>query len=754
MIRSVARILVAAAVAWILIGAPAQALDDRGVVLPLEPVSTAAVGNQHSCAVVLGKVYCWGYNLYGQLGDGGDTERVDPMPVDLPVAIEKVAGGASHTCALGAGRVWCWGNNDYGQLGNGGLAVSLLPVEVTGLGGAASQISLGDYHSCALVAGNALCWGLNVFGQLGDDTYDDRLVPTPIALPLPPGSVSDIVAGVMHTCARVQDAAWCWGNNASGQLGLGTSGNSVAGPNMVIGLQGQTVLEVVAGAAHSCARLAGGGVYCWGENYYGQLGNDSTVNTSAPVAVVGLGGAASALGAGYTNSCAVVAGRVRCWGGNSYWQLGDPALEGSTTPVEIPGLSGVQRIIVRAFHLCAQPADASLRCWGNNRHGELGDGAARIRTAPVDTLPAGSGVGALGLGFLHSCAGLPGGLRCWGYSGLGAVGLGQFTVTEPWPVPVAGISSMPSSVAGGEDHSCAAYNGDVLCWGFNEKGQLGVGDQQPRAAPAYVLGLPAGATQVATGSRHSCAIVAGGVWCWGYGANGELGNGAAEDSLLPVPVSGLSGGVSAISAGYNHTCAVQSGVAKCWGLNTDGQIGNNVNAGIQTTPVAAIGLSVGVTAISAGVTHTCAVADGAAWCWGYDGYGQLGNGIRNDASFVPAPVTGMGSGVVSIAAGDDISCAVRGHSLYCWGADYDGDLGNGAPARSLRLLASPVIGFSNNAAGPVAIGGTHVCAATVSGGLRCWGDDFAGSLGIGREIVGAVPRPVVKQDVLFANGLD
>lgn len=747
----VARVLAAAAAVWLLACAPAQALDDRGVVLPLEPVSTVSVGNQHSCAVIVGKVYCWGYNLYGQLGDGTDYERVDPMPVDLPVAIEKVAAGGSHTCALGAGRVWCWGNNDYGQLGNGGLATSLLPVEVTGLGGAASLLSVGEYHSCAVAAGNARCWGLNVFGQLGDETFVDSTVPVPVMLPA--GSVTAISAGVMHTCARAQNTAWCWGSNLSGQLGLGTSGNAVAAPSIVSGLQNQNVAEVAAGASHSCARLAVG-VVCWGENYYGQLGNDSTVNTSAPVAVVGLGGAVTALAASYYNSCAAVAGRVRCWGANNYWQLADPDSPGSTVPVDIPQLSGVQQIVGRAFHFCALQAGASLRCWGNNRHGELGDGGARFRTAPVETFPAGSGVGALGLGFLHSCAGLPGGLRCWGYSGRGAVGLGQFTVTEPLPVPVAGIVSMPSSVAGGEDHSCAAYNGDVLCWGFNEKGQLGVGDLQPRAAPAYVLGLPPGATQVATGSRHSCAIVAGGVWCWGYGANGELGNGATDDSLLPVAVPGLGAGVTAITAGYNHTCAVQGGVAKCWGLNTDGQIGNNVNTGIQTTPVTAIGLSLGVTAISAGVTHTCAVANGAAWCWGYDGYGQLGNGIRNDASFVPAAVTGMDSGVVSIAAGDDISCAVREHSLYCWGADYDGDLGNGAPTRSMRLLANPVIGFSGIAAGPVAVGGTHVCASTTSGGLRCWGDDYAGTLGTGRDTLGAVPRPVVKQDVIFANGVD
>lgn len=751
MAASLARVLFAVAVAWLT--APVHALDDRGLVLPLQPASAVAVGNQHSCAVVEGKVYCWGYNLYGQLGDGGDTERVDPMPVVLPVAIEQVAGGASHTCARGAGRIWCWGNNDYGQLGNGSNTTSLLPVEVTGLGGAASQLSLGDYHSCAVVGGDAKCWGLNVYGQLGNNTFNDQLGPVPVLLPA--GSVSDIVAGVMHTCARADNAVWCWGSNVSGQLGLGTSGNAVSAPTIVSALQNQSVVELAAGAAHTCARLAGGAVRCWGENYYGQLGNDSTVNTTVPVAVIGLGGTATALAAGYANSCAVVAGGVRCWGGNSYWQLGDPDSADSATPVDIPQLAGVQQIVVRAYHLCARLTDAGLRCWGNNRHGELGDGGARFRTAPVDTLPAGSGVGALGLGFLHSCAAVSGGLRCWGYSGRGAVGAGEFTVTEPLPVAVAGIFSTPSSVAGGEDHSCAVYNGDVLCWGYNEKGQLGVGDLQPRAAPAYVLGLPPGATQVATGSRHSCAIVAGGVWCWGYGANGELGNGDPQESTpLPVPVSGLSAGVTAISAGYNHSCAVQSGVAKCWGLNTDGQIGNNVNSGIQTTPVAAIGLSLGVTAIAAGVTHTCAVANGAAWCWGYDGYGQLGNGIRNDASFVPAAVTGMDSGIVSIAAGDDISCAVRDQSLYCWGADYDGDLGNGAPTRSLRLLANPVIGFSNVAAGPVAIGGTHVCASTTSGGLRCWGDDYAGSLGIGRDTLGALPRPVVKQDVIFANGVN
>jgi alpha-tubulin suppressor-like RCC1 family protein len=372
----------------------------------------------------------------------------------------------------------------------------------------------------------------------------------------------------------------------------------------------------------------------------------------------------------------------------------------------------------------------------------------------VQTYPAGSGVGAIGLGSSHSCASVPGGLRCWGYNGEDALGLGATSLTAPLPTAVVGISAAPTSVAGGQDHSCAVVNGTVLCWGNNEKGQLGVGDLVARQAPAAVSGLPAGASQVSIGARHSCALVNGAAWCWGYGANGQLGNGQTADSLVPVAVSGLASGVSAISAGSDHTCAIQNGAALCWGLNTDGQVGNNVNSGIQTTPTAAIGLSSGVSAISAGVTHTCAVANGGAWCWGYDGYGQLGNGILNDASFVPAAVTGLGSSITAIVAGDDISCAVRSNSVLCWGADYDGDLGNGDPVRSLRLLATPVLGMSGMAAGALAIGGTHVCAITLAGGLYCWGDDYLGSLGIGREVINATPLTVVRQDVIFVNGVD
>ena len=261
-------------------------------------------------------------------------------------------------------------------------------------------------------------------------------------------------------------------------------------------------------------------------------------------------------------------------------------------------------------------------------------------------------------------------------------------------------------------------------------------------------------TRKASSASASSSLRNGGVWCWGYNGNGELGDGTTVDRLQPVAVVGMASGVTDIEAGANHTCAIQGGAAKCWGLNTDGQLGLGTNDGFRATPQPVATLDSGVTRISPGISHTCAIQNGAAKCWGYDGYAALGNGIVNDHQYSPDAVSGFDSGVTEIVAGDDISCAVRFGSVWCWGADYSGDLGNGGGVRSLRALPVAVIGLAGKAAGPLAIGGTHACAATTDGGLRCWGDDYLGALGIGRVVISGGPLTVVRQDRLFADGHD
>jgi len=195
--------------------------------------------------------------------------------------------------------------------------------------------------------------------------------------------------------------------------------------------------------------------------------------------------------------------------------------------------------------------------------------------------------------------------------------------------------------------------------------------------------------QIAAGTLHTCAVTtSGAAKCWGYDYYGQLGNDTAlTNQPTPVNVSGLSSGVASIAAGANHTCAVTtSGAAKCWGYDGYGQLGDGGSNTNQSTPVNVSGLSSGVASISAGSNHTCAVTtSGAAKCWGYDGHGQLGDGGSNTNQSTPVDVSGLSSGVASIAAGDYHTCAVTAAgAAKCWGQDNYGQLGNDTATTNQR----------------------------------------------------------------------
>jgi len=347
-----------------------------------------------------------------------------------------------------------------------------------------------------------------------------------------------------------------------------------------------------------------------------------------------------------------------------------------------PSASPISGIAAGFAHTCAVTRAGAAKCWGGNAYGELGTGGGSTASAftPADVKGLKSGVRAIAAGGQTTCAVTrAGGAKCWGENRVGQVGRPATpTGRTPVPVNVARLGSGVRAISPGSQHTCALMTGgSVRCWGTG----YASGSKTPSSTPVDVAGLGSGVTALEAGHDQTCVLTsAGGAKCWGWNLNGQLGNGTTTYSYTPVDVAGLASGVTGISAGDTFTCAVTSGGgAKCWGWNDKGQLGNGSRSVYPgATPVDVAGLASGVTAISAGRGHACALTSGGGVkCWGDNTYGQLGNGSRT-ASSTPVDVAGLTRGVSAIAAGHAHACALmRGGGVKCWGLNH-GRLGNGS----------------------------------------------------------------------------
>jgi len=338
---------------------------------------------------------------------------------------------------------------------------------------------------------------------------------------------------------------------------------------------------------------------------------------------------------------------LRCWGNNNYGQLGDGTTEHRSIPTPVIGLPETDEIVQLASggrQVGVLLASGGIKAWGLGNSGQLGngrEGSGYFESEPVDVIGIPDGWSKICPAYTHTCGIQEDGRAyCWGNNEFGQLGIGT-TTNALEPAEVTGPAGF-YDIVGGDYHTCSIEPAGALwCWGRNDRGQAGdpaVGD--PILVPVRVEAITAAVVDVAPGTLHTCALLeAGEVLCWGDNRYGQLGIGEGPDSTVPVTVSGLPTTIADIVSGYEHTCALmEAGDVMCWGHNDVGQLGDGTRDNIGYTPVSVVGLSSRVVTVGTGAFHTCAFLDDTSvWCWGINLYGELGNGT-NEGSPTPVQV--------------------------------------------------------------------------------------------------------------------
>jgi alpha-tubulin suppressor-like RCC1 family protein len=363
------------------------------------PFTAIATGYTHTCALTVdGHAYCWGLNSTGNLGIGGTTDSSVPVAVASGHRFKQLAAGMQVTCGIATtGVTYCWGANWQGSLGNGTTADSWVPVPVSG-SLQFTQISAGpgagSDQVCGLTAaGAAYCWGDNFSGQLGDGSEESRLMPTAVS---GNHAFSAISAGDNHTCGlTAAGAAYCWGSNSSGQLGLPDAGRTCGSGGLTwncsfipVRVTGDVAFTAIsAGGSFTCATTAAGAAYCWGDGLSGNLGNGAEANSATPVRVAGAD-LFSRVSAGYPgHACGITtAGAPRCWGANLTGELGTGNTALSSVPVAVAGNLQLVSISSGGQFSCGITPLRQAYCWGANDYGTLGNGTTEQSLVAVQVL--------------------------------------------------------------------------------------------------------------------------------------------------------------------------------------------------------------------------------------------------------------------------------------------------------------------------------------------------------------------------------
>ena len=498
--------------------------------------SEISVGASHVCATSNDThTYCWGYNGNGTLLGTADASGVllSPTRVLGSEQFQQLSVGDQYTCASDASKTsYCWGSNVYGQLGDGTTIDRSVPTPT--IAGPVESVIAGTGVSCATVQNThaILCWGLNAAGAGGRMSAVNAVQLTPTSPAVGLAGVQYVVGSTTCVITEASPTA-CFGSGLSGMLGNGVDLTDTTGtPKGILGLNG--VADVVTTQSNTCARTDAGSVYCWGAGSYGANGDGTTTDRALPIAVSILGGATSKLSASSAHVCAIgeADGLAYCWGANDLGQAGvSNGGQPVTTPTQVDPSMQVIEIGAGTTFTCAIKVNLLAVCWG-------GGSPAIVRVDIEDSYQFSRISG----GFAHHCAIRVSNSRvmCWGKNDGNQLGDGttiDHDLTFPTQVAYTGSSFVDVRAFG--NTTCALDNhGKVFCWGDNTNGAAG----QDLATP--VVAIP---TRILTGStvftalfgigqQAACARAAvGDMVCWGLDIGIVGGRGGNTPTIVPVP---------------------------------------------------------------------------------------------------------------------------------------------------------------------------------------------------------------------------
>ncbi len=409
-------------------------------------------------------------------------------------------------------------------------------------------------------------------------TYTLNWQITPAGTDFTPSSGSLIInSGATEATLRFNSTAAAGTGNKTFMLQVTEASSSKFTYSNQINVVDNTPPPMISAGMYSTCWVKNMVVQCWGDNSKGTLGTGDTTSHNVPVNVdvTGITAAFTQVSVGDYSTCGVAGGALFCWGDNPVGQLGDGTVAAKLKPVANATLrTGVQQVSVGSVHACAI-VNGGVYCWGRNNHGQLGTGNTDNKLIPTAVPGLNSGVTAISAGYYFTCAIHNGAAKCWGWGANGQLGTGTGNNDAVSPQSVANAASGVTSIAAGGYHACAVIAGYIKCWGSNTFGELGDGTQISRNYPSALLNNPSGATQVTAGKNHTCGIFSGAALCWGFNTHYNVGDGTLTHRKSPGQVQTLISEVIGISAGQQseHTCGIKNNEFVCWGLGTSGQRG-------------------------------------------------------------------------------------------------------------------------------------------------------------------------------------